>query len=266
MIGWIRVVVALSCVVLATLLLTPIQILAMKTGWPPENLARGFWHRINVRALGFRVHVSGSLSKKRPLLIASNHVSWTDIEIMASLFDLSFIAKSELAGWPLIGRLSRLQRPIYVERDRRRKSGEQAGELAGRLTAKETMVLFAEGSTGDGNMILPFKSTLFGAAAKAIEQGACERVYIQPAAIAYTRIHGVPMGRQHRVLGAWIGDQELVPHMLQLLREGAMDVELRFGEPFEFAAGASRKHAAAEIQRRVHAMMQDALRDPRPSR
>ena len=265
MIGLIRVVAALSCVMLATLLLTPIQLLAMKTGWLPENLARGLWHRINVKALGFRVHVSGRLSDKRPLLIASNHVSWTDIEIMASLFDLSFVAKSELAGWPLIGSLSRLQRPIYVERDRRGRSGEQAGELARRLAAKETMVLFAEGSTGDGNMVLPFKSTLFAAAAKAIEQGACERVYIQPVAIAYTRIHGVPMGRQHRVLGAWIGGQELVPHMLQLLREGAIDVELRFGGPIEFAAGTSRKHAAAEIQRRVHKMMQDALRNPRPS-
>ena len=123
MIGWIRLVIALFCVLLATLLLVPVQLLAMRTGWYSENFARGLWHRINVRALGFRVHVVGEMTPQRPLLIASNHVSWTDIEVMASLFDMTFIAKSDIDAWPAIGRLFRLQRPIYVERNRKRKTG-----------------------------------------------------------------------------------------------------------------------------------------------
>ena len=265
MIGSIRMIVALFCVAVATLVLVPFQLLAMKTGWYREGLVRGLWHKVNVKAMGFRVHLNGTMTTKRPLLIASNHISWTDIEIMASLFDISFIAKSELAGWPLIGKLSRLQRPIYVERDRKRKSGEQASELATRLAANEPMVLFAEGSTADGNMLLPFKSTLFGAASKVIAEGIADTIYIQPVAIAYTRIHGMPMGRQHRVLGSWIGDQDLVPHIAELLREGAIDVELHFGEPLEFSSGASRKTLARQVERRVHDMMQDALRNPRPS-
>lgn len=262
MIGSFRMIVALSCVAVATLLLVPFQFLAMKTGWFDENLVRGLWHRINVRAMGFRVHVGGAMSDKRPLLIASNHVSWTDIEILASLYDVSFVAKSELAGWPVIGRLSRLQRPVYVERDNRRKSGDQAREIAGRLSEDRPMVLFAEGSTGDGNRLLRFKSTLFGAAAKAIAAGAADSVYIQPLAIAYTRIHGLPMGRQHRVLGAWIGDQELVPHLAGLLREGAIDVELHFGEPVRFSAGADRKTTATLVEGVVREMMRSALASP----
>ncbi len=264
MIGWMRMIGVLLCVALVTLVLVPLQMLAMKTGWFEENLFRGLWHRLNVKAMGFRVHVTGTMSRNRPLLIASNHISWTDIEILAALFDISFIAKSELAGWPVIGRLSRLQRPVYVERDNRRKSGDQANQIASRLSEDRPMVLFPEGSTGDGNRLLPFKSTLFGAAAKTIA-GGVGAVYIQPLAIAYTRIHGVPMGRRHRVLGAWIGDQELVPHLAGLLREGAIDVELHFGEPLEFSAGTDRKEMARHVERLVRGMMRKALADPRLS-
>jgi 1-acyl-sn-glycerol-3-phosphate acyltransferase len=264
MIGWLRITAALVGVAVATSVLVPLQLLAVKTHWFGENRFRGLWHRINVKAMGFRVHVSGELTTRRPLLVASNHISWTDIEILASLFDITFIAKSELAGWPVIGRLSKLQRPVYVERENRRKSGAQASEIALRLSEPRPMVLFPEGSTGDGNRLLPFKSTLFGAAAKAVAQGA-GTVYIQPLAIAYTRIHGVPMGRRHRVLAAWIGEQELVPHLAGLLREGAIDVELHFGEPLEFSVGTDRKEMARQVERLVRGMMREALADPRPS-
>ncbi len=266
MIGWLRLVLALSCVALATIVLVPIQLLAMKTGWFSENFARSLWHRANVRALGFRIHRTGTLSDKRPLLIASNHISWTDIEVMASLHDISFIAKSDLAGWPLIGWLSRMQRPVYVERTRKRTSGAQASEIAQRLAAGEAIVLFAEGTTGDGNRVLPFKSTLFGAATMAIAEGAVDRVYVQPVAVAYTRVHGMPMGRRHRPLAAWIGDQDLVPTLRDLLRVGAVDVELHFGDPIEFSAGSNRKTVTSEVENRVRQMMQAALRHPVPSR
>ena len=209
MIGRIRLVVALCCVALSTLLLVPFQILAMKTGWYSENLPAASGTGSTSRRWALRIHQQGAMTEKRPLLIASNHISWTDIEVMASLFDISFIAKSDVDGWPLIGKLFRLQRPVFVERNRKRKAGEQASEIARRLAAGQPIVLFAEGSTGDGNMLLPFKSTLFGAAGMAIAEGTAEKVYIQPVAIAYTRIHGIPMGRQHRPLVSWIGDAEL---------------------------------------------------------
>lgn len=265
MVGRLRLVFALSCVALATIILVPVQLLAMKTGWFSENFARSLWHKVNVRALGFRIHRTGALSEKRPLLIASNHISWTDIEVMASLYDISFIAKSDLAGWPLVGWLSRMQRPVYVERTRKRTSGAQASEVAQRLAAGEAIVLFAEGTTGDGNRVLPFKSTLFGAASMAISEGAVEKVYIQPVAVAYTRVHGVPMGRRYRPLAAWIGDQELVPTLGELLRLGAIDVELHFGEPIEFSVGGNRKETTREVESSVHEMMQAALRNPIPS-
>ena len=128
------------------------------------------------------------------------------------------------------------------------------------------MVLFAEGSTGDGNMVLPFKSTLFGAASMAIAEGAAEQVFIQPVAIVYTRLHGVPLGRRHRPLAAWIGNEDLMPHVKVLLAEGALDVEVHFGEPIAFSKGSNRKETARLMESHVHEMVQAALADPRPSR
>src|SRR4030095_9702864 len=101
------------------------------------------WHRIVVRALGIRVTVHGTLAPERPLMLASNHISWTDILVVSSIAKVCFIAKSELGGWPIFGTLARLQRTVFVERERRRKSGEQASELAGRLAGGRRSVRVA---------------------------------------------------------------------------------------------------------------------------
>jgi 1-acyl-sn-glycerol-3-phosphate acyltransferase len=128
------------------------------------------------------------------------------------------------------------------------------------------MVLFAEGSTGDGNLLLPFKSTLFGAASMALAEGAVDQVFIQPVAIVYTRLHGVPLGRRHRPIAAWIGDEDLMPHLKVLLAEGALDVEVHFGEPVPFSKGSNRKETSKLMESQVRAMMQAALAAPQPSR
>lgn len=262
MIGWFRIVLGLSIAAVTTPVLLLWQMLAMATGMSEDHAPR-LWHRMVTGVLGFRVTVHGRLSDKRPLLVAANHVSWTDIMVLGSVADVYFIAKSEMAGWPVIGLLARYRRTVFVERERKRKSGEQADEIATRLAQGHPMVLFAEGTTSDGNIVSPFKSTLFGAASLAIADGVTERVFIQPVAIAYTRLQGMPMGRQHRVHVAWIGDSTLVPHILALLREGAVDVEVHFGEPVEFAAGSRRKDVAAAVEAEVRRMMRQAISAPK---
>ncbi|MER9315644.1 1-acyl-sn-glycerol-3-phosphate acyltransferase [Mesorhizobium sp. M0659] len=266
MIGKIRIFLALSLVVVGSLVLVPLQLLSMKTGIWRETVILKAWHSLIVRTLGLRIHVKGALSSQRPLLVASNHISWTDIMVLASFADVTFIARADMEGWPLIGWLSKLQRTVFIERERKRTAGDQASEIASRMAKGDAMVLFAEGSTGDGNTILPFKSTLFGAASMAISEGAAEQVFIQPLAIAYTRVHGVPLGRRHRPLAAWIGDQDLMPHLKVLMAEGAIDVEVHFGEPIAFSKGSNRKETSRMMESKVRAMMQAALADPRPSR
>ena len=269
MIGMIRGALALFLIALTGLVLAPIQYVAVRTGLFSPAIIPRLWHALVVWALGFRVTVHGSVSEQRPLLLASNHVSWSDIIILSSLTEVCFIAKSQLSGWPIFGTLARLQRTIFVERERKRKSGEQASELATRLAAGDVMVLFAEGSTSDGNLIMPFKSTLFGAAEMAVRGGLAETVHIQPVAITYMRVHGMPMSRQHRTLAAWIGDSDLVPHFGAMLRDGAIDVDIHFGEPMAFDAGSDRKAVTRQMEDRVRKMVATALRDtrrPQPAR
>lgn len=266
MIGTVRLVLGLLAVACTTAVLGPIQMLAVHAGWPREDWPRKLWHRCNLAILGFRVHRVGKMSEKRPLLIASNHVSWADIEIIGAFDDISFVARADVEGWPLVGWLSRMQRTIYVDRNRRGKAGKQANEIALRLAQGVPIVLFPEGTTGDGNMILPFKSTLFGAAQMAVADGGLDRVHVQPVALVYTRTHGIAMGRQFRPKVSWIGDTDLAPHLVPVLKEGAIDIELHYGEPVEFAAGGDRKALAREMEQRVAGMMAAALRDPRPNR
>lgn len=262
MIGTIRTWLALLCLVVVTPILALAQLVIMKTGFMNEHVMPRLWHKTLLKLLGLRVHVHGEMARERPLLIASNHISWTDIMVLGSLGDVAFIAKSELNGWPVLGSLSKLQRTVFVERNRKRKSGEQVSEVGKRLAGNEAIVLFAEGTTSDGNFLSPFKSTLFAAADIALTEGGAQKMYIQPVAIAYTRLHGLPMGRRHRAVASWIGDADLVPHVGRLLREGAIDVHVRFGQAVEYTAGSNRKQAARHAQQEVRAMMIETLHHP----
>lgn len=263
MIGRLRIALGLSVAAVTTFPLAAAQIIVMKTGLGREAYLPRLWHRLVIKILGFRLHIVGEPVDGRPLLMAANHISWTDIMVIGAVADVHFVAKSEMGGWPIIGKLSRLQRTIYVERERRPTSGKQVSEIGQRLSEGDAMVFFAEGSTSDGNIMQPFKSTLFGAAQIALRESGTEQVLVQPVAIVYTRLHGMPMGRYMRRHAAWIGDRALVPHILQLLADGGVDVEVHFGEPIQFLPGSDRKNLAREAQQRVRDMMATALRNPR---
>jgi 1-acyl-sn-glycerol-3-phosphate acyltransferase len=266
MIGWLRVVIGLLLIVLATLLVAIFQPIALKTGLWHERYIPRWWHRFAARVLGMRLHRTGEMAAERPLLLAANHVSWVDIIALGAVADVYFVAKADMANWPVIGWLCKMQRTVFVERERRGRSGDQANEIGRRLAAGDPMVLFAEGTTSDGNLLKPFNSTLFGAARMALEASPEGKVFIQPVAIAYTRLHGMPLGRDKRGHVAWIGDQDLLPHVVALLRGGALDAEIRFGEPVEFDAGSKRKEAARRIEESVRSMFVSAIRDPLPSK
>jgi len=243
-----------------TLPLALLQEIALRTKWWSDRFLPRLWHRLTLRVLGIRVHLKGAPSRERPLLIASNHVSWTDILVLGSISDVHFIAKAEVRDWPVMGAFARLQRSVFVERERKRSTPEQAREIAGRLANGDPMVLFAEGTTGDGSRVLPFKSTLFGAARLALEGKEESRVLVQPVAIAYLRRNGLPLDRRERGEIAWIGDMDFVPHLMMLLRQGAIDVEVRFGEPLPFSAGADRKSVARAAEAQVRRMLVTSLR------
>ncbi len=259
MIGLIRIAIILSLFCSLVISLVPFQYLFMRTrlGWQ-RSLPR-FFHRIAARLLGFRVSVRGEPVRERPLLLVANHVSWSDIIVLSSVANVCFIAKSEVRKWPVFGILAVLQRTVFVEREKKGRTAQQASDIALRLAGGDAMVLFPEGTTSDGNRVLPFKTSLFGAAHAAIRETGEEKVIVQPVSIAYTGVHGMPMGRFHRPIASWPGDVQLMPHLKGILKEGAIDVEIRFGEPVSVTADTNRKELARIMEARVASMLHSSL-------
>ena len=260
MIAALRIAFVLVAFLALTLALLPVQLVALGFGHLPTHPTRRWCDRPICGTVGGRVHVRGALAAERPLLLVANHVSWKDILVLGSVAEVVFIAKSEVRSWPVLGWLARLQRSVFVEREARRKTGNQISEVSGRLLAGEVVVLFAEGTTSDGNRVMPFNSSLFGAATAALPFAPEGAVHIQPVSIAYTGIHGMPMGRYHRPVAGWPGDVALGPHMLRVIRDGALDVEVVFGQAIRFDAATDRKKTARLIEARVREGLNAALR------
>jgi 1-acyl-sn-glycerol-3-phosphate acyltransferase len=259
-INWLRVGFFLIVLLIVSGLMIPVQLLALRFDWQLRRRLPRHWHRLALWFLGIRVHVHGTLDTRRPLMIAANHASWKDILVLGSLADVTFIAKTEVASWPVFGFLARLQKTIFVVREEKRRTGDQVNEIAARMADGEIVVLFPEGTTSDGNRILGIKSSLFGAAAAALPPEDDAVVHVQPAAIAYTRVQGMPMGRYHRPIAGWPGDVGLMEHLMGVLRAGALDVDVTFGETVEFKKGDSRKTLAIRIEEQLRTLLLAHLR------
>lgn len=251
-------------IVALSVLLVPVQLLALRFSWGLRKKLPVIWHRWALRLLGIRVHVHGCPAHDASgTLLAANHVSWLDIPVMGSITPLSFIAKDEMLDWGIFGKLAQWQETIFVARDRRTDVGNQADAIATRLNAGDTLVLFPEGTTSDGNFIYSFKSSLFGALGLTGKDADTAHA-VQPVSIVYTGLHGLPMGRYDRPLAAWPGDIELMPHLMKIVREGVIDVDVRFGDVIYAGRQTKRKELTAQVQRAVSQMAAAALRGRLP--
>ncbi|MGE0628947.1 MAG: lysophospholipid acyltransferase family protein [Hyphomicrobiaceae bacterium] len=249
-----------------TLPLMPVQLLLLKIS---RRGARGFphwYHRQVCRLLGIRVRVEGELAHGAPVLLVANHTSWLDIPVISAAAPVSFVAKREVAGWPFVSWLAKLQRTVFVDRTRRTSIGDTANEMIARLNTGDTLVLFAEGTSSDGNRVLPFKTSLLAAAkpTHAISNGSSPAV-VQTLAIVYTHLHGLPLGRADRPFVGWYGDMEMGSHAWELLKAGPLDVTVRLGKPVPLDSFADRKALARHSEEEVKAGVVELLRGRRPA-
>lgn len=254
----LRAAVWLAILIGVALVLLPLQMIAHGFGLKLRHTIPMLFHRLVLRALGARVTVRGEPTDRRPALYVPNHVTWLDIMVLGAFSPMSFVGKSEIARWPVFGYLARLQRTIFVDRDRRQATSRTAEEMIERMREGEPVVLFAEGTSSDGNRVLPFRGALIGAA-ESLARATGDTVWIQPIALAYRRINGLPSGRQHRPRISWIGDIDLVPHAWDLLKDGALDIDLIFGNPVPFDPSADRKAVAKFLEQRVRGMLSASL-------
>ena len=241
-----------------TVPLMPLQALFV-TAWPWAARRFPHWyHRQVCRLIGVRLHIEGAVAQDRPVLLISNHTSWLDIPVLSAVAPVSFVAKNEVGTWPFVSWLAKLQRSVFVDRSRRAAAGETASEIAQRLNAGDAIVLFAEGTSSDGNRVLPFLSSLFGAVMQSVEatgagseQGSASRVAVQTLAVVYTHHHGVPFSREQRPHVGWYGDMEMTSHAWQVLGSGPLDVTIHISPPVPLDAFAGRKDLAQASERQV---------------
>ena len=161
----------------------------------------------------------------------------------------------------MIGTRARLQRTVFIDRTRRADTASVNATVAERIAGGDLIVLFAEGTTGDGTRLLPFRSSLVGAARAALagEGGGPGRIRLQPLAITYPRRNGLPLIRSERPEVAWYGDMDLAPHLATFFDGGPIDVHVVWGAPIAFEAGTDRKRATALAEASVREAVQRAM-------
>jgi 1-acyl-sn-glycerol-3-phosphate acyltransferase len=242
----------------ATLALVGVVFLAMAAiwlllprGWRLRRAMAAVIWRMLLRGFGMRVAVHGQPLPVAGTLFVSNHISWIDIAVIGRVLDAAFVAKGEIRGWPIIGKLTQAYGCLFVEREKRGKAADQAAQLASHLEAERGIVLFPEGTTGLGTSVLPFRSSLF-ALIPGVAEGTAR---VQPVTLRYRRRDGSALSPEEQRMVGWIGDDELLPNALGLLRMGGLLAEVWFEEP---VSGENRKALARACEAAVLARISQA--------
>ncbi|MGH6720062.1 MAG: lysophospholipid acyltransferase family protein [Alphaproteobacteria bacterium] len=247
-----------------TLLLLPVQMVAVVTWRRLSFSIPQLYHRGALWVLGLKIERKGVPVLSRPVLFVSNHASYLDIHVLGALLNGSFIAKQEVASWPLLGLCAKLQRSVFVDR-RPGTSADQRDAVAGRLAKGESLILFPEGTSSDGNRVLPFKSALLSVAEPSVGG---RPLTVQPISLAYARHSNMPMGRALRPFYAWYGDMGFADHLWRVLGLGPAVVAVRFHAPVTIDDFGGRKELARHCERVVSQGVIEALYGvaPPPSR
>jgi len=224
----------LAALLLALLVALPLhgawRALGRKSPWPPRFLG------LVARIVGARARVAGT-PLRHDVVFVSNHLSWIDILLLAGETGAAFVAKAELQASPMVGWLAGLNHTLFVDRADRLGIADQVERLRGALARPWPIVIFPEGTTGNGETLLPFKPALLGALAPP-PPGLC----VQPVRIDYGAARDL----------IW-GDETGLTHALRVLRRpGRFHPTLRFGEPF--LPHGHRKTIAAQAHAAVAAL------------
>ena len=202
-----------------------------------------WWSGTLLRLFGFRIRAFGKPLPGAVMYVA-NHLSWLDIELMHSQRAISFVAKSEIARWPVVGYLATRAGTIYHQRGSSDSMANVIGRVVERLQTGEPVGIFPEGGTGGGERVRTFHARIFQAA---LDAG----VPVQPVALRYGRD-----GRQDLSMPFAQGES-FVANLLRILGSRSMDAEVHFLEPVESTPDARRRMAEESRARIVRAVGYD---------
>jgi len=205
------------------------------------------------RIFGMSVTYFGDMSLERPSLYVANHISYLDIFILGNL-PAYFIAKSEIASWPVFGYFAKLQNTLFFER-RAGRAKYQIGVMREHLASRKSLTLFPEGTSTGGNLVLPFKSSLFDAAdLSSVDSGQdnAVKVAIQPVTIAFTHYDGELMDQAVREYYAWyIEGDPFGSHFIKMAKTKKVEVKVMFHPVCYLDDFESRKQCANFCQQTV---------------
>ena len=237
--------------VLWTLALLPPFLVLRQVAKPRiPDYTRFYWRGV-MAIIGYDVVMRGRPAEDgSPVLYVANHASYLDIIVLGSLLHGYFVAKSEVSGWAGFGFLARISRTVFIERNRGATARERNGLLT-RFDLGESLILFPEGTSNDGNQVMPFKSSFFSVAEGEVRgsDGMPRPVAVQPVSVAYTRLDGLPITRALRPYLAWYGDMTLAGHLIGALGLGRITVEVEFHPPVTIAEFGSRKVLSAHCHK-----------------
>jgi 1-acyl-sn-glycerol-3-phosphate acyltransferase len=202
-----------------------------------RRLALQRWSAKLLRRLAVRLTVHGEPPRDggAAFMLVANHVSWLDIFVINAAVPTRFVAKSEVRGWPLIGWLCVKADTLFIERERPRDLARLDGTIASALRDGAGMGVFLEGTTTDGNEVLPFHSSLLRPAQQA-------NIDVHPVAIQYRRSDGTVCTE-----AAYDGDKTLLDTLRLMLTQREIHVQVHFLLPLP-TAGVHRKALARQTR------------------
>jgi 1-acyl-sn-glycerol-3-phosphate acyltransferase len=231
--------------IVGLLVLRPVQRLLALAGRSP-GLAIVLFCRTLLALLGVRVVVAGRPGQEARLIVA-NHVSWIDVLALASVEPACFLAKSEVAAWPLIGRLAIGHGTVFIDRRRRRLIVPANAAIAARLAAGRSLLLFPEGTTFDGHRRGRFlTSHLACLRDRFAREPGLRQAHVQAIGLAYSD-----------PAAAWIGDDTLLPHLWGVLTRPAVTCRLTYGAPMAVAPGFDRKVLGRTLADHVECLLSE---------
>ncbi|MFO6448565.1 lysophospholipid acyltransferase family protein [Erythrobacter sp. NE805] len=244
--GWLRIAARAAGLIGLLLVFVPLHYLfrLFAYGSPFPML----FLRYAARVCGARVEVRGT-HLKRDVFFVANHVSWLDILAMAGASGTAFVAKAELGEVPVIGWLCRLNRTVFVKRENRLGVAEQINALKDALVDNWSVTVFPEGTTTDGQSLLPFKTSMLS-----VLEPPPPGVLVQPVIVDY--------GPVAEWIG-WIGEEGGLNNAKRVLsRKGSFTVRLHYLEPFSPEDFKGRKAIGQESRRRIEEALIEILGRP----
>lgn len=246
----LRYLVRTPWLVLHLFVLMPLAVLVISLPWARRGVHGArldhrvirWWSAGLVRVFGFDLRRIGEPLPGAVLFVA-NHVSWIDIVVMQGQRMMGFVAKREIAGWPLVGWMAGRAETIFHKRGDSESMGGVLHEMLARLRSGRSVGVFPEGRTRDGREVGPFHARIFLAA---VEAGA----QVQPVALRYGK------GGDAQAVVAFQPGETFVANFFRLLGEPRRVAEVHFLAPVGTTDVAGRRRIADLARERIVAAMQ----------